>query len=85
MEQFRNNVSREMIEAKIKSENAKRNVETQTENVTLAQEVYDITSIKYQEGVGSNLEVVEANTSLKEAQTNYLNALLQCNYFSNRT
>lgn len=77
MEQFRNNVSREVIEAKIKAENAKRNVETQTENVALAREVYEITKIKYQEGVGANLEVVDANTSLKQAQTNYLNALYE--------
>lgn len=75
MDQFKNNVSREVEEAKIKVDNALRSVEAQNENVTLAQEVYDITKIKYQEGVGSNLEVIEANTSLKEAKTNYLNAL----------
>lgn len=77
MAQFRNNVDREVTEAQIKAENAKRNVATQNENVELAEEVYEITTIKYQEGVGSNLEVVEANTSLKEAQTNYLNALYE--------
>lgn len=77
MSQFQNNVSREITEARINVQNARRNVEVQNENVSLAQDVYDITKIKYQEGVGSNLEVVEANTSLKEAQTNYLNALYE--------
>lgn len=75
MDQFQNNVSREVAEAKVKAENARRSISTQEENVELAQEVYDITTIKYQEGVGSNIEVIQANTSLKQAQTNYLNAL----------
>lgn len=52
-------------------------LEVQKQNVELAQEVYDISKIKYQEGVGSNLEVIDADASLKEAQTNYLNALYQ--------
>ncbi len=47
----------------------------QKQNVELAQEVYDITKTKYQEGVGSNLEIIDADASLKEAQTNYLNSL----------
>ena len=52
-------------------------LEVQKQNMELAQEVYDISKIKYQEGVGSNLEVINADASLKEAQTNYLNALYQ--------
>lgn len=77
MIQLENNIGREVIEAEIKVNNSVRNVEAQSENVELAEEVYTVTKIKYQEGVGSNLEVVEANTSLKEAQTNYLNALFE--------
>ena len=41
----------------------------------LAREVYDISKIKYNEGVGSNLEVVEADAALIEAEINYLTAL----------
>ncbi|MEP1097561.1 MAG: TolC family protein [Cyclobacteriaceae bacterium] len=75
--QLRNNVDREILESEIKVNNSIRNVESEGENVSLAEEVYDVTKIKYQEGVGSNLEVVQANTELKEAQTNYLNALYE--------
>lgn len=50
-------------------------LKAQDENLQLAKEVYDVTRIKYQEGVGSNLEVVEAESSYKEAQTNYFSAL----------
>jgi len=30
---------------------------------------------KYEQGVGSNLEITNAQTALKEAQTNYYNAV----------
>ena len=41
----------------------------------LAEEVFSFAKIKYQEGVGSNLEVIEADNSYLMAQTNYYNAL----------
>ena len=41
----------------------------------LAENVARVTKIKYEQGVGSNLEVVDAESALKEAQVNYYNAL----------
>jgi len=61
--------------ANISYDNAMTSVAVQKKNLALAQHVYDVTQKKYLSGVGSNLEVVTAETSLKEAQTNYLNAL----------
>jgi outer membrane protein len=55
--------------------NSVRSLENQKSNMELATEVLRVARIKYQEGVGSNLEVVTAETSLKEAQTNYIGAL----------
>jgi len=55
--------------------NATLNIASQKSNIRLAEEVVRVTKIKYQQGVGSNLEVLNAETSLKEAQTNYLAAL----------
>jgi len=52
-----------------------QNLRTQEENMKLAQEVFEVTSIKYQEGIGSNLEVVDADSSFKDAQSNYFNSL----------
>jgi outer membrane protein TolC len=37
--------------------------------------VYNVSKIKYTEGVGTNSDVVTAETALKEAQTNYYSAL----------
>lgn len=56
----------------------KSNVEalrSQKENLELADEVYKVSVIKYQQGVGSNIEVINADASLKEAQTSYYASL----------
>ncbi len=51
------------------------NMEAQKKNMNLANNIYRTTEIKYKEGVGSNSEVLDADASLKQAQTNYYNAL----------
>lgn len=48
---------------------------TQQKNTELAQGVYEISKKKYDAGIGSNLEIIIAEASLKEAQTNFFNAL----------
>lgn len=50
-------------------------LKTQEENMNLAEEVYNVTVIKYQQGVGSNIEVIDADADYKQAQTNYFSAL----------
>ena len=65
----------EMTSAKTNLLNASSSLDTQKKNIELAESIYKITKLKYEQGVGSNLEVMNAETSLKEAQTNYFNAL----------
>ncbi len=55
--------------------NASNTLEIQKKNMDLATEIYDVSTKKYDAGVGSNLEVMNAETALKEAQTNYSSAL----------
>ena len=55
--------------------NSLASLNTQKENLDLANEVVRVSKLKYDQGVGSNLEVINAETSLREAQTNYYNAL----------
>ncbi|GHB82887.1 TolC family protein [Persicitalea jodogahamensis] len=62
-------------QANITLTNSLQTLETQQRNVDLAEEVVRVSKIKYQEGVGSNIEVINAESSLKEAQTNYFAAL----------
>jgi outer membrane protein len=61
--------------AEISYENAFVSLQTQKRNMNLAQHVFDVAQKKYEQGVGSNLEVTTAQTSLKEAQTNYYNSV----------
>ena len=61
----------QVSQSQITLQNNIDNLNFQKENMELAQEIFRVTKIKYEEGVGSNLEVVEAETAYKEAQTNY--------------
>lgn len=54
--------------------NVKQVSESQ-KNIKLAEEIFEKASIKYKEGVGSALEITQAQNDLKTAQNNYLNAL----------
>ena len=65
----------EESEARANLKNSLTALEVQLENRELAMEVFRTTKIKYQEGVGSNFEVVEADAALKEAETNFYSAL----------
>ncbi|MBY0433148.1 MAG: TolC family protein [Cyclobacteriaceae bacterium] len=56
-------------------QNSVQSLDVQKKNMGLAEKVARITKIKYEQGVGSNLEVVDAESSLKESQINYYNAL----------
>lgn len=55
--------------------NAFETLQEQKANMELAKEIVRVTKIKYKQGVGSNLEVINAETSYKEAQTNYFTTL----------
>jgi outer membrane protein TolC len=57
--------------------NAYASVQSTGDTRQLAQEVYETTRIKYKAGVGSSLEVNEAESQLNEAEANYLSALLE--------
>jgi outer membrane protein TolC len=50
-------------------------LEAQESNMQLAQEVYNTTQIKYREGVGSSVEMSNAENDLLTAQNNYFTAL----------
>lgn len=72
-----NSIKLEISSTLVVYQNAIQSLATQKKNMMLAQGVYDASKKKYDAGVGSNLEVMTAETSLKEAQTNYYNALFE--------
>lgn len=65
----------EIKQAAINYVNAITSLKSQEENKRLADNVARVTKIKYEQGVGSNIEVIDAESALREAQINYYNAL----------
>ena len=65
----------EIEQSLINLESSLKMLAAEKENLDLTEQVYNSASIKYKEGVGSSLELTEAETGLKEAQTNYFNAM----------
>ncbi len=54
---------------------ALQNLDLLERNMELAEKVYETTKIKFQQGVGSSFEVLQADTDYQMAQSNYFNAL----------
>lgn len=69
------NIALEKFQARANLKNSLSALDVQSENMELARDVFRMAKIKYEEGVGSNLEVIEADSALKEAETNYFTAL----------
>jgi outer membrane protein TolC len=65
----------ETKQASANFQNAITSLASQKANMELAGKVARVTKIKYEQGVGSNLEVVDAENSLRQSQTNYYSAL----------
>lgn len=70
-----NAINLEVSQAQTTYLNGQQSLENQKRNMDLAKEVLRVTKIKYEQGVGSSIEVTTAETSLKEAQNNYITAL----------
>jgi outer membrane protein TolC len=75
MEILKESFKLENEQAKINIRNGFEALDIQTRNMDLAAEVLRVSKIKYQQGLGTNLEVVNAESDLKQAQNNYFSAL----------
>ena len=67
----------EVINARNSYTAAKDRLAAREKSQQLAERIYETTQIKYREGVGSSLEVVQAEQELYTAQSNYLTALYE--------
>lgn len=70
-----NGFKMEAANARLNYNNSIQAMQNQKRNMELAQEVARVSKIKYQEGVGANLEVVNAEADLQTSQINYYRAL----------
>jgi len=77
MTQLQSGISMEIASAKVTLQNSLATLQTQKKNMDLAEEISRVTKIKYEQGIGSNLEVVNAESDLKDAQVAYYSALYE--------
>jgi outer membrane protein TolC len=72
---LKSSIDMQRSQASITMKNALESMKEQKANLELANEISRVTRVKYQNGVGSNLEVLNAESSIKESQANYFTAL----------
>jgi outer membrane protein len=72
---LQNKIDMEVDSSLISMRNAIATLDAQQQNMDLANEVYNQTKIKYDNGLGSNLEITNAEAELRTAQNNYFSAL----------
>lgn len=66
----------QQLNARNKMLEAYSSYRTNQENIDLAKEVYDITSLSYQKGAASLSDFLNADYSYKEAQNNYMTSMI---------
>lgn len=64
-------ISRESLKS------ALQNLDVQQRNMQLAEKVYNAIKLKFEQGLGSSFEVLQADQDWQTAQANYFNALYQ--------
>ncbi|MES2847591.1 MAG: TolC family protein [Bacteroidota bacterium] len=75
LEQAKQNMDYEVTTIRDKMKTAIITLDNQKQNIKLAEDVYNTTKKKYEQGLGSNQEIYNAQTELKVAQNNYYGAL----------
>lgn len=68
-------IDKEIAEARTNLRASVATMDYQKKNMQLAEEVYNQTKLKFEQGLGSNLEVTTSQTELTTAQNNYYAAL----------
>ncbi len=71
----KNALNLEVSKARITYINGLQTLNDQRKNMALAAEVLRVAKIKYDQGVGSSLEVIQAQTALQDADNTYIQGL----------
>jgi len=73
--EFERAVHLQVKTAKLNFSNAKQTLNNRTATLETINRIYEKTQIKFKEGVGSSIEVTQAEMQLFQAQAAYINAL----------
>lgn len=76
IQQKEQNINMEVSNAQTQYRSTLQRIQSEQQNVKLAEEVYKVTQLEFQEGVSSSTDLVNAETSLREAQNTYITTLL---------
>lgn len=71
----KNGILLQQEQARITYQNGVKSLKNQQANMELSREVLRVSKIKYQQGVGSSIEVTQAQTELEQSENNYIQAL----------
>ncbi len=72
---FFNSLDMQYESAKENLVKSKEELDYSEKNIALAKKIYDVTKLKYQEGIGSSMEMTNAERDLYTAQANRLMAI----------
>ena len=75
LKDLKNNLNLQVKAAGVNFVNGLQTLNNQKNNQALAQEVLRVSKIKYQQGVGSSIEVTQAQTALEDADNKYIQGL----------
>jgi outer membrane protein len=73
--QLKESIDNDVAQARINMKSALLTMDVQKKNIELAQQVYNSTKLKYEQGLGSNQEISTAQADLVMAQNNYYSSL----------
>lgn len=73
--QLKESIDNDITQSRINMKSALYTMDSQEKNIELAQNVYNTTKLKYEQGLGSNQEISQAQTDLITAQNNYYSSL----------
>lgn len=75
IEQLKQSIDYDVSHARINMQSALLAMDNQKRNIALAESVYNTTKKKFEQGLGNNQEIYNAQAELKVAQTNYFSSL----------
>lgn len=75
LSQLKQSIDFETQSAAANYKNAMVSLQTQKKNIELARNVYEVTKKKYEQGIGSSLDMNTTENDLRTAETNYYNSL----------
>ena len=75
--QTRNQLMFQVEQAKMNVTIKEQNLENQKKNRALAKSIYETSKIKFDEGVGSSFELIQAQTDQTQSEISYSNALYE--------